>query len=98
VAAINEGTRALYRSGENPEQAHEKELGINEHVHTMWGYLRSFLRAGLVPLRLEFAEGPAVLSERRIAGRLLRLGELPATVWTLNAYPYAGLSLYARRR
>jgi ubiquinone/menaquinone biosynthesis C-methylase UbiE len=98
VAALNEGTRAPYRSAANPEQAHEKELGINEHVHTMWAYLRAFVRAGLRPLHLEYAEGPAELARRRIAGKLLRLGQMPATLWALNAYPYAGLSLYARRR
>ena len=42
VAALNEGTRAPYRSGANPEQEHEKELGINEHVHTMWAYVWAF--------------------------------------------------------
>ena len=57
VAALNEGTRAPYRSGANPEQEHEKELGINEHVHTMWAYLWAFVRAGLAPRRLEYAEG-----------------------------------------
>jgi len=98
VAAINEGTRAPYVSGLNPEQEHEKELGINEHVHTMWAYLWAFARARVQPVRLEFAEGPAELARRRIAGKLLRLGRLPATLWALNAYPYAGLSLYARRR
>jgi SAM-dependent methyltransferase len=98
VAALNEGTRAPYRSGANPEQEHEKELGINEHVHTMWAYLWAFAGAGLVPRRLEFAEGPDELARRRIAGKLLRLGYLPATLWALNAYPYAGLSLFARRR
>jgi SAM-dependent methyltransferase len=98
VAALNEGTRAPYRSGINPEQAHEKELGINEHVHTMWAYLWAFTRARLVPTRLEYAEGPGDLARRRIAGKLLRLGRLPATLWALNAYPYAGVSLYARRR
>lgn len=98
VAALNEGTRAPYRSGANPEQEHEKELGINEHVHTMWAYLAAFARARLVPFRLEYAEGRAGLERRQIAGRLLRLGELPATLWALNAYPYSGLSLFARRR
>jgi SAM-dependent methyltransferase len=97
VAALNEGTRAPYAGGANPEQEREKELGINEHVHTMWAYLWAFARAGLRPLRLEYAEGRAELERRVIAGRLLRLGELPATLWALNAYPYAGLSLYARR-
>ena len=98
VAALNEGTRAPYVSGANPEQEREKELGINEHVHSMWAYLWAFARAGLRPLRLEYAEGPAELERRRIAGKLLRLGALPSTLWALNAYPYAGLSLYARKR
>jgi SAM-dependent methyltransferase len=98
VAALNEGTRAAYRSGANPEQEREKELGINEHVHTMWAYLWAFARARLVPFRLEYAEGPEELARRRIAGKLLRVGYLPATLWALNAYPYAGLSLYARRQ
>jgi len=98
VAGLNEGTRAPYRSGENPDQEHEKELGINEHVHTMWTYLTAFTRAGLRPVRLEYAEGSAKLAERNIAGKLLRVGKLAATLWALNAYPYAGLSLYARRR
>ena len=98
VAALNEGTRAPYRSGRNPEQEREKELGINEHVHTMWAYLWAFARAGLVPRRLEFAEGPEELARRNIAGKLLRVGCFPATLWALNAYPYAGLSLFARRR
>jgi hypothetical protein len=64
----------------------------------MWAYLWTFARAGMRPLRLEYAEGPPELARRKIAGRLLRLGELPATLWALNAYPYAGLSLFARRR
>ena len=98
VAALNEGTRAPYVSNDNPEQAHEKSLGINEHVHTMWAYLWAFTRSGLLPLRLEYAEGPAELARRRIAGKLLRLGAPAATLWALNAYPYAGLSIYARRR
>jgi SAM-dependent methyltransferase len=98
VAALNEGTRAPYASVDNPEQAHERTLGINEHVHSMWAYLRAFAAAGLRPVRLEYAEGPEELARRRIAGRLLRVGYLPATLWALNAYPYAGLSLFARRR
>ena len=39
VAGLNEGIRGVGRSAENPEQAGEKELGINEHVHTVWAYL-----------------------------------------------------------
>ena len=98
VAGLNEGTRAPFRSGANPEQEHEKELGINEHVHTMWAYVWAFAQAGLRPLRLEYAQGAGELAGRNIAGKLLRAGELPATLWALNAYAYSGLSLYARRR
>jgi SAM-dependent methyltransferase len=98
VAALNEGTRAPYRSGSNPEQEHEKELGINEHVHTVWAYVWAMRRAGLKLTRIEYAEGSGELATRNIAGKLLRLGRRPATFWALNAYPYAGVSLYARRR
>lgn len=98
VAGLNEGTRAPLGSGRNPEQAHERELGINEHVHTMWTYLWAFTGAGLRPLRLDYAEGAAALAKRNIAGKLLKLGRPAATLWALNAYTYAGLSLYARRR
>lgn len=97
VAALNEGTRAPYRSGQNPEQEHEKELGINEHVHTLWAYLFALARARLVPTSVQYAEGREGLAQRRIAGKLLRLGTLPATLWALNAYPYSGLSVFARR-
>ena len=98
VAGLNEGTRAPYRSGANPEQEHEKELGINEHVHTMWAYLWAFVRAGLWPVRLEYAQGQDELAQRNIAGKLLYAGRLPSTLWALNAYAYSGLSLYAVKR
>ena len=62
------------------------------------GEVWAFVRSGLWPLRLEYAEGPAELERRNIAGRLLRLGPLSAILWALNAYPYAGLSLFARKR
>jgi SAM-dependent methyltransferase len=97
VVALNEGTRAPFRSGANPEQEHEKELGINEHVHTLWAYLAAFARARVAPTRVEFAEGRDALAQRRIAGKLLRVGEPLATLWALNAYAYAGVSVFARR-
>ena len=90
----HEGTRAPYRSAANPEQEHEKELGINEHVHTMWAYLGAFVRSGLRPVRVEYAQGPSELSQRNIAGKLLRLGRTPATLWALNAYPYGVASRF----
>lgn len=98
VAALNEGTRALRRSGENPEQAREKELGINEHVHSLPAYLWAFTRAGLVVRRIEQAEGYGDLRRRRIAGRLLRLpgvGRSAATLFSQCCHGYSGVSLYA---
>jgi SAM-dependent methyltransferase len=100
VAALNEGTRALGRSGSNPEQEGERAFGINEHVHTLYAYLWAFLRAGLVVLRVEQAEGNAVLAPRRIAGRLLRLpviGRSAATFFAQTCHGYSGVSLYARK-
>jgi len=98
VAALNEGTRALGRSEENPEQEREKELGINEHVHSLPGYLWAFARAGLVVRRIEQAEGRADLERRRIAGRLLRLpgvGRSAATLFSQCCHGYSGVSIYA---
>ena len=100
VAALNEGTRAFRRSGENPEQAREKELGINEHVHSLPAYVWAFLRAGLVVRRIEQAEGYGDLARRRIAGRLLRLpgiGRPAATVFSQCCHGYSGVSIYARK-
>jgi SAM-dependent methyltransferase len=97
VAALNEGTRGAFRSGANPEQEHERELGINEHVHTVWTYLAAFAAARLLPTRVEWGEGPQALAGRRTAARLLRLGALPATLWALNRDAYGGTSIFARR-
>jgi uncharacterized protein YbaR (Trm112 family) len=98
VAALNEGTRALRRSGENPEQSREKELGINEHVHSLPAYVWVFLRAGLLVRRIEQAEGYGDLRRRRVAGRLLRLpglGRSAATLFSQCCHGYSGVSLYA---
>jgi len=100
VAALNEGTRAVGRSGRNPEQEGERAFGINEHVHTLYAYLWAFLRAGLVVRRVEQAEGDEVLAPRRIAGRLLRLpvaGRSAATFFAQTCHGYSGVSLFARK-
>ena len=100
VAALNEGTRALRRSGENPEQEREKELGINEHVHSLPAYVWAFARAGLLVRRIEQAEGYDELERRRIAGRLLRLpgvGRSAATLFSQCCHGYSGVSVYARK-
>lgn len=97
VAALNEGTRALGRSGENPEQVREKGYGINEHVHSLPAYVAAFARAGLLVRRIEQAEGTGDLARRRIAGRLLRLprGRVWATLFSQFCHGYSGVSLYA---
>ena len=97
VAALNEGTRGPLRPAANPEQARERELGINEHVHTVWAYLAAFARARLAPTRVEWGEGPQALRDRRTAGKLLRLGPLPATLWAANRDAYGGVSFFCRR-
>ena len=100
VCALNEGTRALAASGDVPDQAEEKGHGINEHVHTLYGYLWAFSRAGLVVRRVEQAEGYDDLRQRRIAGRLLRLpgvGRSASTWFSQTCHGYSGVSLYARR-
>jgi ubiquinone/menaquinone biosynthesis C-methylase UbiE/uncharacterized protein YbaR (Trm112 family) len=100
VAGLNEGTRAPWRTSANHEQAEEIELGINEHVHTLWAYLWSFSRVGLVLDRVEQAEGYRELATRNIAGKLLRLpgGRAWSMLWAQNAYGYSGVSIYARKR
>ena len=99
VAALNEGTRAPGKSGDNAEQSEERALGINEHVHTLWAYLWAFTRAGLRVRRVEQAEGYGELARRNVAGKLLRLpgGRAWSMLWAQNVYGYGGVSIYARR-
>ena len=100
VVALNEGTRAVYRSGDAPDQAEERTYGINEHVHTLYAYLWAFARAGLVVRRVEQADGYHEMAGRRIGGRLLRLpkvGRSAATLFTQTCYGYQGASIVARR-
>src|SRR4051794_4168388 len=99
VAGLNEGTRAPWRTSANHEQAEEIELGINEHVHTLWAYLWSFTRVGLRIDRVEQAEGYLELAQRNLAGKLLRLpgGRAWSMLWAQNAYGYSGVSIYARK-
>ena len=100
VCALNEGTRALGASADVPEQAEEKHHGINEHVHTLYAYLWTFARAGLVVRRVEQAEGYDELAGRRIAGRLLQLpavGRSAATFFSQSCHGYSGVSIYSRK-
>jgi SAM-dependent methyltransferase len=98
VAGLNEGTRGVLRSAENPEQEAEKALGINEHVHTVWAYAAAFARHGLAIRRLERADGRPPSPYGRVLSKLPGPGPSLGTLAHLSAYPYAGVSIYARRR
>jgi len=97
VAALNEGMRAVHVSGDNPEQAHEKELGINEHVHTAPAYVWAFARSGLRVRGAELTSPPEEIARRRFIRRLLPRARRPALVLAALTIPYGGISLYAVR-
>ena len=99
VAALNEGTRPVWRGQGNPEQADEKEYGINEHVHTLFGYARAFRRAGLDLHMREHAHGVDELASRRVSRTLLRLpgGKRLALAWASGVRGYAGVTLIAAK-
>jgi len=97
VAGLNEGTRGLGRSPENPDQAGEKEVGINEHVHTVWAYLASFRRAGLRIRRLERPDGWPPSPYGRLLSKIPKVGLSVGTAVHLSAVHYCGVSVYARK-
>jgi SAM-dependent methyltransferase len=98
VAGLNEGTRGVLRSPDNPEQEAEKALGINEHVHTVWAYAAAFVRSGLSIRRLERADGAPPIPFGRVLSKVPRVGPSLGTLTHLTAYPYAGVSIYGTRR
>ena len=98
VAGLNEGTRGLLRRADNPDQAAEKELGINEHVHTVWTYAAAFVRAGLVLRRLERADGRLPVPFGYFLSLVPKIGMTAGTLAHLSAVRYTGVSIYARRR
>jgi SAM-dependent methyltransferase len=98
VAGLNEGTRGLLRRADNPDQAAEKELGINEHVHTVWTYAAAFVRAGLVLRRLERADGRLPVPFGYFLSLVPKIGMTAGTLAHLSAVRYTGVSIYARKR
>ena len=98
VAGLNEGTRGLGRSADNPDQAGEKALGINEHVHTVWAYLAAFARAGVVVRRMERSDGWPPVPFGYFLSRVPKIGMTLGTLAHLSAGRYAGVSVYGRRR
>ncbi len=99
VAALNEGTRPVWRGQGNPVQEDEKAYGINEHVHTLLGYERAFRGAGLRVTAREHAHGVEELARRRVSGTLLRLpgGKNLALAWASGLRGYAGVTLIASK-
>jgi SAM-dependent methyltransferase len=97
VAGLNEGTRGVGRSADNPEQAGEKELGINEHVHTVWSYLTAFARAGVVVRRMERSDGWPPVPFGYFLSRVPKVGMTLGTLAHLSIGRYAGVSIYGRR-
>ena len=98
VAGLNEGTRGLWRSSDNPDQAGEKELGINVHVHTVVAYLAAFARAGLIVRRMERSDGWPPVPFGYFLSRIPKVGMTMGTLAHLSAGRYAGVSIYARKR
>jgi SAM-dependent methyltransferase len=98
VAGLNEGTRGLGRSSDNPDQAGEKEIGINEHVHTPIAYAAAFVRSGLVVRRMERSDGWPPVPFGFFLSRIPKIGMTAGTIVHLSAARYAGVSIYARKR
>ena len=98
VAGLNEGTKGLRTSPDNPEQEGEKALGINEHVHSIWAYVYAFFRAGLTVRRIERADGWPPVPYGRALSKLPKVGLTLGTLSHLSAADYAGVSIYARKR
>jgi uncharacterized protein YbaR (Trm112 family) len=98
VAGLNEGTRGIGRNPENPDQASEKAVGINEHVHTVLAYVAAFTRAGLTVRRLERADGWPPIPYGRSLSKIPKIGPSLGALAHLSATHYAGVSIYARKR
>jgi len=97
VAGLNEGTRGIRRSPDNPEQEGEKALGINEHVHTVWAYAVAFRLAGLRVRRIERADGYRPVRWGRYVTMIPKVGVSVATLLQLTRAQYSGVSIYARK-
>jgi ubiquinone/menaquinone biosynthesis C-methylase UbiE/uncharacterized protein YbaR (Trm112 family) len=96
VAGLNEGTRALRASADAPGQESEKALGINEHVHTVWAYVWSFVRAGLIIRRIEHSEGKGGKATQALE-RIPKVGVTLGTLIDESRGDYSGISVFARR-
>ena len=97
VAALNEGVRGPAARRANPEQEHERELGINEHVHTLPRYLTAFLRARLRPRRVELTTPEEQWSRRRLVRVVYPRSRGVALGLAALRIPYGGVTIVAGR-
>lgn len=97
VCALNEGTRGIRTSSDNPDQEAEKELGINEHVHTPWGYVSAFRKSHLAIRRVERGEGWPPVPYGGLIAKIPKVGWTLGTIVHLSLTGYASVSIYARR-
>jgi SAM-dependent methyltransferase len=98
VAGLNEGTRGIRAGADNPDQRAEKALGINEHVHPVWSYLRAFRTAGVTVRRLERAEGWPPVPYGGLLARIPKVGMSLGTFVHLSLAGYGSVSIYGRKR
>ena len=98
LAGLNEGVRGVLRSPDNPEQQAEKDLGINEHVHTVWTYAAAFVRNRLTIRRLERADGWPPVPFGYFLSHVPKIGMTLGTLAHLTPAEYAGVSIYGRKR
>jgi SAM-dependent methyltransferase len=97
VAGLNEGVRGVLRGSVNPDQAGEIELGINEHVHSVWAYAAAFVRSGLAIRRLERPDGWPPRPYGRLLSHIPKIGMTLGTAVHLSAIRFGGVSIYARK-
>ncbi len=104
VAGLNEGVRAFWASPDAEIQRTEKSFGINEHVHTLWGYYSVFLRNGLWPLEMMRGIGYDLMIDQELKSKSDRYLHIPLIgKWCAACYvlgfkhPYDGVTIFARR-
>jgi len=98
VAGLNEGTRPVGWSADAPGQRAERELGINEHVHTVWAYVAAFVRAGLRVRRVQSAIGEPRTSVGRLVEVVPKVGTTLAALGEFSVGgDYFGVTIFARK-
>jgi uncharacterized protein YbaR (Trm112 family)/ubiquinone/menaquinone biosynthesis C-methylase UbiE len=104
LAGLNEGIRSFRANPNAASQEDEKTYGINEHVHTLWGYYRAFAASNLRVLEMKRAIGYEWFIPEEYKPRLARLRQVPQLGEWLAAiavmgfrHEYDGVTIYARK-